>query len=468
MRVLASATILVITALAVNATCPYGDAESVRRRRRTQSSPQHTRQLQWGSQHPAFTSLISAADYATASFVQTPSTATVAVSSEGTKSVMNLQQNDWLRYVVGIPEDGLYQLSLRISSATEGGSVRVVSVDTRAVLATFSNLPSTADAWTTVSTNLTLPVGLHTIELFVDQGGWSLQWMNLLPIDVVSSPTVSTTMAPVMTPVSVTTSPTKLSLTTAPATLTSAPIAAPLVPVTPSVVIPMAPEAMPPLFTPVVTPVAVPLAPSVMVPVVTPVAAPVSTPIAPATTPVSVPATSILPPVISLDECNLFLNASDYASMSGVSYEAGTDYVGYLDSGDWVVYNLTLPAGTYQLDTMVASPEGMGSFLLIDAASQTPLMLQNELPLTGNWTTWQVASTVFSLPASTTTPFELEMKIYSDGWNLQSLCFRETTAVVPPFQIPGPPTMEPTTAATFTRTSSEAPVRPPHDCSSPF
>jgi hypothetical protein len=381
---------------------------------------------------------------------------------------MNLQQNDWLRYVVGIPEDGLYQLSLRISSTAAGGSVRVVSVDTRAVLATFSDLPSTGDVWTTVSTNLTLPVGLHTIELFVDQGGWSLQWMNLLPIDVVISPTVSTTLAPQMTPVSVTTAPTVTSLTTAPAALTSAPVAAPLAPVIPSVVIPLAPEAMPPLFAPVLVPVTVPVAPPVMAPVVTPVAAPVSTPIVPVTTPVSVPATSMLPPVNSPDECSLFMNASDYASMSGVSYEVGTDYVGYLDSGDWIVYNVTLPAGTYQLDTMVASPEGMGSFLLVDALSQTPLMLQNKLPVTENWTTWQVAGTEFVLPASASTPFQLEIKIYSDGWNLQSLCFRDTTAAVPPFQIPGPPTMEPTAAATFTRTNTEAPVRPPHDCSSPF
>ncbi len=467
MTALVSAIILTITALAVNATCPYGDTESVRRRR-TQSFPQHTRQLQWGSQHPAFTSLISAADYATASFTQTPSTATVAVSSEGTKSVINLQQNDWLRYVLGIPEEGLYQLSLRISSAAEGGSVRVVSVDTRAVLATFSDLPFSGSAWTTVSTNLTLPVGLHTIEFFVDQGGWSLQWMNLLPMDVVSSPNVSTTMAPVMPPVSETTAPTVTSLTTAPAVLTSAPMAAPLAPVIPSVVIPMAPEAMPPLFAPVSAPVAVPVASPVMAPVVIPVAAPVSKPIAPVTTPVSVPLTSILPPVNSPDECSLFMNASDYTSMSGVSYEVGTDYVGYLDAGDWIVYNATLPSGTYQLDTVVASPEGMGSFLLLDAASQTPLMLQNKLPMTGNWTTWQVASTVLALPTSTATPYQLEMKIYSDGWNLQSLCFRETTSEVPPFQIPGPPTMEPTAAATFTRTNSEAPVRPPHDCSSPF
>lgn len=559
----------VVVVVDVTAHCPYQTKEkgSSLRQRRTTTSTAESRTLQWGSQHPEFTSLLSAADYYSASFVApSESTATVAVSSEGTKSIMNVQNGDWMRYSVGIPEQGEYTLSLRVASPVEGGSVQVISVDTRAVIATVTDLPSTGSdtTWTTVSTNLTLPMGMHMLELLVVQGGWSLQWMNLVSINgamespgvpvnapVTSTPVVATpvttsaptqtpaaaatpvTMAPVvataptapaptpvaspvtlvptLTPVAapvtsapVAAAPVAASLPTAPAP-NAAPVVAPvptaptptsIAPTIPSVVLPMAPEAMPPLFSPLAAPVAVPTASPVAapagvplptsspvmasVPVATPVASPVAVPTvptpaatpaaSPVSAPTAVPPVSMLPPVTTPDECTLFINASNYSSMSGVNYDNTTDYIGWLDAGDWIVYNVPLPPKTYQLDTTAASPQGEGSFLLVDAVMQTPLMLQSDIPLTGNWTTWSVASTIFALPASsmaTTAPFQLEMRIYSGGWNLKSLCFRETTAAVPVFEVPGPPTMEPT-VATMSRTSSEMPVRPPHDCSSPF
>ncbi len=96
------------------------------------------------------------------------------------------------------------------------------------------------------------------------------------------------------------------------------------------------------------------------------------------------------------------IEAEDYYAMSGIDTENTSDAggglnVGWIDSGDWMDYFLSIPSnGTYKIDFRIAS---------LSEAGQITLKLDDEtistisLPITGGWQVWQTASVNCTLTA---------------------------------------------------------------------
>ncbi|GAX16813.1 hypothetical protein FisN_5Hh185 [Fistulifera solaris] len=115
---------------------------------------------------------------------------------------------------------------------------------------------------------------------------------------------------------------------------------------------------------------------------------------------------------------SLRIPADKFSSMEGIVVESSSEggySIGWLDAGDMVTYNVSLPlAGVYKLEMRIASPSGNGAFSITDSSNQE-FALMTRLPQTNDWQSWQTISFEFTLPAG---PSDLVVNVLRSGWNL--------------------------------------------------
>ena len=90
----------------------------------------------------------------------------------------------------------------------------------------------------------------------------------------------------------------------------------------------------------------------------------------------------------------IFIEAEGFANMSGIQTEAcaeGGQNVGWIDQGDWILYNANVPAGNYQVNYRVASQNGGGTIQL-EKQGGSPIYGQVGVPNTGGWQNWTTVS----------------------------------------------------------------------------
>jgi hypothetical protein len=98
------------------------------------------------------------------------------------------------------------------------------------------------------------------------------------------------------------------------------------------------------------------------------------------------------------------IQAESFVSMAGVQTENTTDAggglnVGWIDAGDWMVYNVTIPAaGTYKVIYRVASPNA-GKTLRLEKDAGATQLGSVAITNTGGWQTWTNVSHNVTLPA---------------------------------------------------------------------
>jgi len=99
---------------------------------------------------------------------------------------------------------------------------------------------------------------------------------------------------------------------------------------------------------------------------------------------------------------NVKIEAENWAFMSGVQTEAcseGTLDVGWIDAGDWMAYNITIPTtGTYRFIYRVASPN-TGKTLRLEKDAGATQLGSVTIPNTGGWQNWTNVAHNVSLPA---------------------------------------------------------------------
>ena len=107
-------------------------------------------------------------------------------------------------------------------------------------------------------------------------------------------------------------------------------------------------------------------------------------------------------PVEEYVEIPALIEAEAYNAMSGVQTEAtadegGGEDVGYTDAGDYMDYNINVPAnGTYTMAFRIASAIDTGEIqLMIDGEALTIANIM--VPNTGGWQVWQTISTSLAL-----------------------------------------------------------------------
>jgi beta-glucanase (GH16 family) len=115
------------------------------------------------------------------------------------------------------------------------------------------------------------------------------------------------------------------------------------------------------------------------------------------------------------------IQAENYAQMSGVQTETcaegGLD-VGWVDAGDWMVYNVTIPtSGTYRVIYRVASPNAAKTLRLEKDAGATQLGTVT-IPNTGGWQNWTNVAHNVTLPAGT---YSIGIATATGGFNINYL-----------------------------------------------
>ncbi len=122
-----------------------------------------------------------------------------------------------------------------------------------------------------------------------------------------------------------------------------------------------------------------------------------------------------------LASCDAVIEAAKYDTMSGIQVQGSTesmDNIGWLDPGDWVEYSVSIPsAGSYTMDFRVASPEGWGSFDVLNGGAA--LTSIPTLPKSSGWQDWKTVPRKVSLSSG---PTNLRINILNGGFNLVWIC----------------------------------------------
>jgi hypothetical protein len=112
------------------------------------------------------------------------------------------------------------------------------------------------------------------------------------------------------------------------------------------------------------------------------------------------------------------VEAESWISMAGVQTEAcseGTLNVGWIEAGDWMAYNVTIPsAGTYRVIYRIASPNAGTTLRLEKDAGATNLGTVN-ITNTGGWQNWANVAHNVTLPAGT---YSIGIATATGGFNI--------------------------------------------------
>jgi hypothetical protein len=196
---------------------------------------------------------------------------------------------------------------------------------------------------------------------------------------------------------------------------TNPPVSSPTNPPVSSPTNPRASSTNSPVYSPTNPPVPFPTDSPVSTPTNPPVFSPTNPPVfSPTNPPVSSPAITITTTAITIQ-------AEGYSNMLGVKTEGTTDEgggmnVGSIDTGDWMSYpEVNIPsAGTYTVEYRVSSESGGGT-LQFEKAGGEQQYGSIEVPVTGDWQTWETISHNVNLEAG---PQYFGIVATAGGWNL--------------------------------------------------
>lgn len=127
------------------------------------------------------------------------------------------------------------------------------------------------------------------------------------------------------------------------------------------------------------------------------------------------------------------VQAESYCNMSGVQLEntsdaGGGQNVGYIDTGDWMTYSVTVPAaGSYKLTYRVAGTAGTG-VIQLEQGGGAPVFGTANVLNTGGWQHWNNVSHSVTLAAGKQT---IAIRAKAGGFNLNWFKI-EANGVTPP------------------------------------
>jgi len=115
------------------------------------------------------------------------------------------------------------------------------------------------------------------------------------------------------------------------------------------------------------------------------------------------------------------IEAEAYVAMAGVQLETcseGTQDVGWIDTGDWMAYAITVPtAGSYTIQYRVASPNST-AVISADYNAGANQLGTIAVPNTGGWQNWTTISQTVTLPAGS---YNLGLFAQVGGFNVNWL-----------------------------------------------
>ncbi len=92
--------------------------------------------------------------------------------------IFSIEDGEWLQYTLRLKKGGKYRISLSVSSGSNTGRISLYAGDK--LLAGGLAVPDTGDAvWTSVTAEITLPVGTLPLRVVADKGGFVLRDLQL-------------------------------------------------------------------------------------------------------------------------------------------------------------------------------------------------------------------------------------------------------------------------------------------------
>ncbi len=115
---------------------------------------------------------------------------------DGGLHVENIDSNDWMEYTIDVPYFGTYNVDYRITPTKKGGMIYLYA-DKHLVGIDSIKSTDTSDVWLTQSgsSQITLRKGIQTLKIVTVGGGFSLNWLELVPDNVVETGNASINMA---------------------------------------------------------------------------------------------------------------------------------------------------------------------------------------------------------------------------------------------------------------------------------
>jgi hypothetical protein len=115
------------------------------------------------------------------------------------------------------------------------------------------------------------------------------------------------------------------------------------------------------------------------------------------------------------------IEAESWTAMAGVQTETTQDptggnlNVGWIDAGDWMAYNVSIPtAGTYRVIYRVASPN-TGTTLRLEKDAGATQLGSVTIPNTGSWQGWSQVAHNVTLPAGS---YSIGIATSTGGFNI--------------------------------------------------
>jgi beta-glucanase (GH16 family) len=119
------------------------------------------------------------------------------------------------------------------------------------------------------------------------------------------------------------------------------------------------------------------------------------------------------------------VQAENYASMSGVQTEACSDTgggkdVGWIETGDWMIYNVNIPSSRNYIVKYRVASQNTGGILQLEKAGGSPVYGTVSILNTGGWQNWTTVSHTVSLTAGQQ---QIGIKAKTGGWNINWFSF---------------------------------------------
>ncbi|UOQ73138.1 cellulase family glycosylhydrolase [Hymenobacter cellulosilyticus] len=97
-------------------------------------------------------------------------------------AISDMAAGEWINYTVTVAKAGTYTLQARVKNDTSAPAKLTVKLDAAVVGTLTVPQAAAASSWTTISVPTTaLPVGKHTLQLYVEQPGASVSWLQFNP-----------------------------------------------------------------------------------------------------------------------------------------------------------------------------------------------------------------------------------------------------------------------------------------------
>ena len=118
------------------------------------------------------------------------------------------------------------------------------------------------------------------------------------------------------------------------------------------------------------------------------------------------------------------IEAEHFAVSADIGVEAcseGGQNIGWLDVGDWVVWDINLPTtGSYKVEYRIAGV--YGGVIQLEQAGGNPVYGQIDVPATGAWQQWQTISHTVNITAGQQ---QIAVYIPASGFNINWIQFTQ-------------------------------------------